>query len=308
MKKTIAILMSLVMALSVFAMAVSAEGVQDNFRDPLAYDFEDGDCAIGPIDGDPLPAISITNLTRENKDKGGKAEFKEVEDSKYGKVLALYSPKLDNENGFVGIYPKSNAKGWDLVELGRKVTFSADLNIKAAEGANADAANVHITLNLTGNAKGGEFLTFGNGYNGKGSLTGAANATPASRKNAFTPGKWFHLDIEMDFDGNTLKAYIDGKLAMTQPIVAEGVNTADVHLGPGAMFGFCAGEAGREILIDNVSYKDSIAQRSADDVMPDETPETPDKPNPPTADYAYAVAVVAVISLAGVVIAKKNHR
>ena len=55
------------------------------------------------------------------------------------------------------------------------------------------------------------------------------------------------------------------------------------------------------VKVDNISYKDSIKDRSSQGGS--------DKPNPPTSDFAYAVAVVAVISLAGaVVIGKKAHR
>lgn len=296
MKKTIAILMSLVMALSVFAMAVSAEGVQDLFHHPLNLTFEEGDFAVGEITSDPAgTGLSITGLTGA----GGKAAFKDV-GGNYGKVLALTS--LNGAGGPVGFFAKSKAKGWEMSELGRKVTFSADLNVKAVDGANADDYNIHIALNLK-NADAGNFIVLGNGFGGKGTVWGGNNAEPAAKAEAFKPGQWFHLDIEMDFDGNTLKAYIDDKLVITQPIVGEGVNTANVELGSGVVLQWKNGPAGREVMVDNISYKDSIKDRSS------QGGNENDKPNPPTSDFAYAVAVVAVISLAGaVVIGKKAHR
>ena len=298
MKKTIAILMSLVMALSVFAMAVSAEGVQDLFHDPLNLTFEEGDFAVGEITSDPAgTGLSITGLTGA----GGKAAFKDV-GGNYGKVLALTS--LNGAGGPVGFFAKSKAKGWEMSELGRKVTFSADLNVKAVDGANADDYNIHIALNLK-NADAGNFIVLGNGFGGKGTVWGGNNAEPAAKAEAFKPGQWFHLDIEMDFDGNTLKAYIDDKLVITQPIVGEGVNTANVELGSGVVLQWKNGPAGREVMIDNINYSDSIKDRTSQGGNENDN----DKPNPPTSDFAYAVAVVAVISLAGaVVIGKKAHR
>ena len=297
MKKTLAILMSVVMVLSVFAMAVSAESVQDLFHHPLSYDFEEGDFAVGEITADPAgTGISITGLTGN----GGKAEFKDVGD-KYGKVLALKS--LNGAGGTVGFFAKSKAKGWEMSELGRKVTFSADLNVKAVEGATADDYNIHIAVNMK-NADAGNFVVLGNGYGGKGTVWGGPIAEPAAQAEAFTPGKWFRLDIEMDFDGNTLKAYIDDKLVITQPILAEGANTANVELGSGVVLQWKNGPAGREVMIDNISYTDSIKDRSTGG-----NPGGDNKPNPPTSDFAYAVAAVMVISLAGaVVVGKKTHR
>ncbi len=296
MKKTIAILMSLVMALSVFAMAVSAEGVQDLFYHPLNLTFEEGDFAVGEVTGDPAgTGLSISGLISN----GGKAAFKDVGD-KYGKVLALTS--VNGAGGDVGFFAKSKAKGWEMSELGRKVTFSADLNVKAVDGATADDYNIHIAINLK-NANAGNFVVLGNGFGGKGTVWGGNNAEPAAKAEAFTPGKWFHLDIEMDFDGNTLKAYIDDKLVITQPIVGEGVNTANVELGTGVVLLWKNGPAGREVMIDNIYYSDSIKDRTS------QGGNENDKPNPPTSDFAYAVTVVAVISLAGaVVIGKKAHR
>lgn len=248
MKKTIAILMSLVMALSVFAMAVSAEGVQDLFHHPLNLTFEEGDFAVGEITSDPAgTGLSITGLTGA----GGKAAFKDV-GGNYGKVLALTS--LNGAGGPVGFFAKSKAKGWEMSELGRKVTFSADLNVKAVDGANADDYNIHIALNLK-NADAGNFIVLGNGFGGKGTVWGGNNAEPAAKAEAFKPGQWFHLDIEMDFDGNTLKAYIDDKLVITQPIVGEGVNTANVELGSGVVLQWKNGPAGREVMVDNISYQ-----------------------------------------------------
>ena len=297
MKKTIAILMSLVM-LSVFAMAVSAEGVQDLFYHPLNLTFEEGDFAVGEITSDPAgTGLSITGLTGA----GGKAAFKDV-GGNYGKVLALTS--LNGAGGLVGFFAKSKAKGWEMSELGRKVTFSADLNVKAVDGANADDYNIHIALNLK-NADAGNFIVLGNGFGGKGTVWGGNNAEPAAKAEAFKPGQWFHLDIEMDFDGNTLKAYIDDKLVITQPIVGEGVNTANVELGSGVVLQWKNGPAGREVMIDNINYSDSIKDRTSQGGNENDN----DKPNPPTSDFAYAVTVVAVISLAGaVVIGKKAHR
>ena len=110
MKKTIAILMSLVMALSVFAMAVSAEGVQDLFYHPLNLTFEEGDFAVGEVTGDPAgTGLSISGLISN----GGKAAFKDVGD-KYGKVLALTS--VNGAGGDVGFFAKSASFAKSMTE------------------------------------------------------------------------------------------------------------------------------------------------------------------------------------------------
>ena len=294
MKKTLAILMSVVMVLSVFAMAVSAEETDWNsvFYHPIEFDFESGSFDIGPMTGDPAgTGISIGELIQH----GGKAEIKDL-GGEHGKVWVLSSPG-EGKLGRVGIYAKSRKLDWNMSELGRKVTFSADLNISAVSGANEDDYNLHIVPVLAG-ADPGNFVVFGNGFGGKGTVWCKDDA----KAEAFTPGKWFRLDIEMDFDGNTLKAYINDKLAVSQSIV-DG-SSENVNLGAGVMFQWKNGPAGREVMIDNIKYTNSIKDRTNEG-----GDNNPDPPAPPTSDFAYAVAVVAVVSLvslAGVVVAKKK--
>lgn len=279
MKKTLAFLITLAMAISMFAMTTSA-AMADDFYHPFSYDFEDREVGDSSADFAGLDCM----LGHQIKDVGGD----------HGKVFAFTNENKE-EYQIMFFNNKCKANGdWHLAELPRQFTFSVDINIKALTVSGTEYNFQAVPhLNNNGARSADRIAIFGTNAAGEGLIWGAGDA-----KVAYTPGEWFKFETEFDLDANTKKSYINGELVLDETLCVEGTDMSTITMTCIQMSYRNISLDGQEMLIDNLSIVEGLVDR---------TPAGDDEGSPETADFLSVAIVVASISLAGVAVAKKRR-
>jgi len=284
MKKTLAFLITLAMAISMFAMTASAT-FADQFHYPVAYDFEDFTAGSYSADYLAVQTMGGNQIVDLGDDHGKVMAYPTGNSSEY--ILMVNQSKSDDSAGWKG--------------LPAKFTISLDLKLAKPDTDASDYYFQFVPQTLSGTVKeNGDFLILGTdgsvwsplklGY-----FAGVGGA------GTFPLDQWNNLKIKFDTESNRAEVYINGNL------LVEGspfTDDADERVFHRFIFNWRNGSwTGSSAWLDNFEIYEG---------WEDKTPDVGEgegegEGSPETADFLSVAIAVASISLAGVVVAKKRR-